>query len=55
MQQNSYLRGYLHLEAKGLSPKKYINVIGGNRWYPAFGYMPKNKWAWAKVLSGRFE
>jgi hypothetical protein len=32
------LRGYLHLEAKGRSPKKCSDVIGGNKWYPAFGY-----------------
>ena len=60
------LRGCLHLEAKGQSPKKCSNVIGGNKWYPAFGYTPKNKWAWVlvifqwmkslcEILGGRFE
>jgi hypothetical protein len=44
------LRGCLHLEAKGWSPKKCCNVIGGNKWYPTFGYTPKNKWAWALVF-----
>jgi hypothetical protein len=38
-----YLRGYLHLKAKGRSPKKCSDVIGGNKWYLAFGYTPKNK------------
>jgi hypothetical protein len=32
------IRGCLHLEAKGQSPKKCSDVIGGNKWYPAFGY-----------------
>jgi hypothetical protein len=32
------LRDCLHLEAKGQSPKKCSDVIGGNKWYPAFGY-----------------
>jgi hypothetical protein len=32
------LRGYLHLKAKGRSSKKCSDVIGGNKWYPVFGY-----------------
>jgi hypothetical protein len=37
------LRGCLHLETKGRSPKKWSVMIGGNKWYPIFGYTPRNK------------
>jgi hypothetical protein len=42
---DSSFRGYIYLEAKGWSPKKCNDEIGGNKWCPAFGYTPENKWA----------
>ena len=43
-------RGCLHLEVKDRSPKKWSVMIGGNKWYPVFGYTSKNKWAQAFVF-----
>jgi hypothetical protein len=44
------LRGYLHLKAKGRSPKNWSIMIGRKKWYLVFGYTPRNKWAWALVF-----
>jgi hypothetical protein len=57
------LKGCLHLEAKGRSPKKCSDVIGGNKWYLAFGYIlglgPLFFFQWMKclcgILGGNFE
>jgi hypothetical protein len=32
------IRGCLYLEAKGMSTKKCSDGVGGNKWYPTFGY-----------------
>jgi hypothetical protein len=56
------LRGCLHLEAKGWSPKKCTDVIAGNKWYPTFVYtlgLGPLFFQWMKclcgILGGNFE